>query len=143
MSYCTLEDLKKKLEPGRLIELTDTVNNPPSTIDAGMVSRAVQDADSIIDSYLSRRYAVPINPVPPSLRQASAIMAIYSLYVFRSADPEVWRKRYEDVIGWLEEVSTGTAELDGTDSAPGPAVDTTAGFSADERLFGRDNLEGF
>jgi len=103
----------------------------------------VQDADATIDSYLARRYQTPVNPTPAVVRDASATIAIYYLYVFRALDPDVWRRRYEDTLSWLEKVAGGEVNVDGVSAVASPAHGGAEGAEADERLFSRDSLKGF
>ncbi len=143
MPYCTLDDLKKKIDDARLIELTDTVNNPPTTIDTARIVQAIQDADAFIDSHAAGKYNVPMTPVPHVVRDCSATLTVYFLHLFRSLEPEVWRNRYEDATKWLAKVANGQVQLDGVIQEPDPSGDNVASFTADERVFSRDTLKGF
>ncbi len=143
MSYSALDDLKKKIDPDRLVELTDTTNNPPTTADTVKTDRAIQDADALIDSYVSKRYMVPLIPTPLMAREASATVAIYYLHVFRGLDPDLWRRRFEDTVSWLGQVAAGAVNLEGVTAEPSPSTGSVADFSADDRAFSRETLKGF
>ena len=124
MAYATQADMVKKYSEQQLVELTDRAEELTGEIDGDILSAALDDASALIDSYLRRRYALPLSPVPAVLRNVCATVAYYELHRGRYADET--RKAYDDVMGYLSQLSAGTVVLDvaGTEptSAPAQAV---------------------
>jgi phage gp36-like protein len=107
--------------------LTNLDNPMAATIDTVPLDRALTDAAALIDTYLVRRYALPLSVVPQVLIPYSLDIARYRLDRIR--DREDVRKRYEDAIKWLESVRDGKNFL-GTDVATNEMVAATATVSA-------------
>lgn len=138
MAYSTKEDLLKQISKERLVELTD--DEATGEIQEAPITKAIQDSDGEIDSYCSKKYAVPFDPVPDVINKLSIDISLYNLYSRRqNLSNEVITKRYDDAIKFLKDVAKGQAEI--TDS-PSPTVDSgQAGqFSANERIFTRDKM---
>jgi phage gp36-like protein len=88
-------------------------------IDADVVADAINDADSVIDSYIGQRVSTPLTVVPRSIQSVSAGWAVRVLRRNRnkgmsSPDDLAADKRDED---WLKLVSEGKASL-GIDPPP-------------------------
>jgi phage gp36-like protein len=141
MSYCTEDDLKKKIDEAVLIQLTDTTNS--DQIDSAKVDRAIRDADALIDSYASKMYKAPMNPVPHLVCELSATLAIHNLHRFRSIESPVWSEAGEKAIELLTQVSKGLVTLEGAIQEPKAAddVSSTSTFSAQDRRFSRELLK--
>ena len=79
MAYSTLNDIEDQISEEKLAELTSDDGDP---VDETVVTKAIVDADSTIDSYISKAYSVPvmIMPVPPKLNQLSVTIAVYKLF---------------------------------------------------------------
>jgi phage gp36-like protein len=107
--------------------LTNLDNPMALTINTVPLDRALTDAAALIDTYLARRYALPLSVVPQVLIPYSLDIARYR--VDRIRDREDVRKRYEDAIRWLESVRDGKNFL-GTDVATNEMVAATATVSA-------------
>lgn len=118
---------------------TDTVYS----VDTAKVDEAIAKGDGIADIYYGQVTEVPIPaPVPAIVEQNSVIMAIYWLYMRRSAVPEIWRDNYKDVMALLKDIATGKAAI-----GPVTAAEVAAGqestISSGERVFTRDKMKGF
>jgi len=141
MPYCTLDDLKKKIDESVLIQLTDTTD--AGAVDTQKTDRAIRDADALIDAYAGRVYRVPMNPAPHVIADISATLAVANLHRFRSIDSPVWREAGERAVAFLTRVAEGTVTLEGVVAEP-PAADdasSSATFTAQDRRFSRDLLE--
>jgi phage gp36-like protein len=87
VAYSTLTTIKS-LQPEKiLLQLADDtgagafVETPTPNVAMQNVTSAIVDADTVIDSYLSGRYEVPVSaPVPTIVRQISANLALCNLY---------------------------------------------------------------
>lgn len=140
MAYCTQDDILQQLSPDKLIEVTSETGD---AVDPDIVTRAIEDADATIDTYCQGRYTVPLDPVPPRIREVSVDEAIYNLYSRRDdAIPDLRKDRHKEAIRFLEKVSEGKIEL-GT-STPAPAnTGNTVGITCNGRIFTRTKMKGF
>jgi len=138
MPYCTQDDLIKELSEVTLIELTDDTGAGVVTV--ATVTDAIKDADSEIDIYCSR-YQVPFNPVPDIIGKLSQDIAIYNLHSRRPGMPENRKKRYDDAIKFLTNISKGIISLDVSviESVSHDGVKV----SSEDRVFTRDTLKGY
>ena len=142
MSYCTLDDLKMKVDERALIELTDTTGS--GQVDATAVERAVRDASAMVDSFAGKHYKVPFNPVPHAVSDAVAALAARALHRFRGLSSPAWEKAADEAMAFLEKLSEGKAALDGAVQKPAPSddVSSTLAFTGPGRVFSRDLLKG-
>jgi phage gp36-like protein len=143
VGYCTKPDILKSISDEVLIQLTD--DNSVGTVDDAKVTGAIEKADSIIDGYCGKRYAVPFSPVPNLVRDMSVDLAIYNLYGNRQGAPDYWEKRRDDTIAFLKDVSKGTATIGDASAAgiSGESSDNSVDISSADRVFSRDRLRGF
>ena len=140
MSYATKQDLIDRFKEPELIQLTDS-SGDAGAIDDTVLSRALDDADAEIDTYLVARYALPLPTVPRVLVNAACDIARYRLYEDRSTEHVT--KRYDDAVKLLRMVSEGKVSL-GLDT--NQQATTTAGgpqFDSPGRVFTRDSLADY
>lgn len=124
--YCNLPDLINRFGERELIELTD--RNQDDAIDTASTDAAMEDAASIIDSYLLVRYCLPLASVPVVLRNYACDIAMYNLWnLRRMGDIETIRTRYEDAIRWLERVRDYKAEIIGAKAKPAVSAEPVEG----------------
>ncbi|MFQ5765414.1 MAG: gp436 family protein [Rhodospirillales bacterium] len=122
MPYSTQSDIQKLLTPQQLVQLTD--DDRDGLADAAVVTEAIAQADGVIDSYLARRYTVPLTTVPAVIRAASVDIGIWNLYARRSIANESREKRYNATIAFLRALADGKATLGIT---PAPATTEEGG----------------
>ena len=128
MPYCIQTDILEQITEDELIQLTDDAG--AGTIDATVVTRAIDDADAEADTYYATRYDVPLSPVPAMARKLSVDLALYNLYSRRlSIVPEERQRRYDAGVRYLRDVSKGIVSLGAESPAPdsdgGPVATTT------------------
>lgn len=108
MPYATTADLIATLGAKRYAELTDptywNADNP--TFDRG--ADALERASAEIDSYLSRRYALPLGQVPAVLKVLACDIAFCRLW---ETPPDDVTARYDKAVKWLEGVADGVIGL--------------------------------
>lgn len=108
-SYCVRADL----------ELNSDVT---SDLDPAVLDDAIAKASALADSYLASKYTLPlIAPFDPSLVQQVAAIATYRVmkrrgYAPMSADNDPIRDGYKEAVKWLQDISSGKAEIQATDS---------------------------
>ncbi|MCV0424664.1 MAG: DUF1320 domain-containing protein [Roseibium sp.] len=143
MAYVTQQNMIDRFGEKELIQLTDRTNLPATTIDATAVAAAISDAEKIADSYMAKRYALPLNPVPDVLIPIVANIARYYLYGEHAEKDSAVTRNHKEALAWLKDVAAGTVQLE----AEGVAADQPTGgqvqVSAPERIFTRDSLEGY
>lgn len=139
--YATLQDVQDRIGERELIALTDRSDPPLGVVDATVVERALADASAQIDAYLAGRYTLPLNNVPAELRRMAVEMGLYHLQSLRPlGDIEDTRKRYEDCLRFLRELSDGKRSLGLSDGSLPAATQAQAGvtMSSADRVFRRD-----
>lgn len=143
MAYATQQDLIDRFGEEDLIQLTDRVNLPASTIDADVVTAAISDAEALADSYLAKRYQLPLDPVPGVLTKTIADIARYFLHGRRTDKDDPVTRDYGQALAWLKDVARGLVELDAAGNAPDQSGDGQVQVSAPTRIFSRESLEGY
>lgn len=81
--------------------------DPSNTDD--VVAVAINDAKDLVESYIGKRYALPLPIIPTSIRRALAVVARY--YLYKDKPSEQVQKDYDDVISWLEKLADGKVVL--------------------------------
>jgi phage gp36-like protein len=148
VAYCaqddTHDDLLAQISEAELIQLTDDAAT--GEIDTDKVDRAIADADAEIDGYLGKQVAVPISPVPPTVRKWSVALAIYNLHLRKGWDmapDHVRRLAYRDAVAAMKEYAAGRLSLGVDDPDPAPSDSDKVQVSGPEQVFSRDSMKGF
>jgi phage gp36-like protein len=122
MIYATLADLVARFGETELVQLTDTTNVPPRTVDAARVATKIDDAAAFIDGYVGQVYRLPLagcaKPIaggfeyvaPPVLTRLACDLARYYLYDDLAPESEVYR-RYKAALKELEAIADGGVQL--------------------------------
>ncbi len=110
MPYSTQADLLNQLTEAELIQLTDDAGS--GAINAAKVTRAIADADALIDSYAIGTYDLPL-VVTDRVRALSVNLAIYELEKRRRRIRDDTRQAYGDARAFLKDVAAGKASLAG------------------------------
>ena len=147
MNYATVDDMTARFTERELIELTDTENIPPSTVDTPRVEVKLGDAQAFCDGYVGQVYrlplqgcakppAVPGGPTeyvaPPVLTRLVCDVARYYLHDDLAPENEVYR-RYKAAVKELEAIATGASMLSCPwGGSPGQLVGTDAQSGGDE-----------
>ncbi len=141
MPYCIQDDLLKLIPERDLADITAEAGDIP---DATVVAEAITAAGGEIDSYLGKRYQVPLAPVPDQVKALAVDLTLYRLYSRRSLAPEVRRQRYEDAIRFLKDVAQGRAVITGATGLEEPSVQQeVTEVSSAERVFSREKMRGW
>lgn len=108
--YCTQTDILLQIDQTTLMNLTDDTGS--EIVDSDILTRAIDDADATIDSYISAVYATPLVVVPDTIRKLSVDMSIYNLYARRSDTlPDVRKDRQSAAIKMLIRIADNTISL--------------------------------
>lgn len=147
MAYAQQSDLVPlRITQTELVQLTCDDNT--ATVNAVVVSAALDEASGTVDSYCRSRYVTPLQP-SDMVKARTLDIAVYLLFSRRRGGlqpTELVRQRYDDAIAFLKDVAACRASLDqpaGVQSAQtsigGPEIS-----ERDRRLlFSEHNIEGF
>jgi phage gp36-like protein len=147
MACVTNADIEQRLGSDTYVQLTD--DDGDGTADSGVVNEARIGAEGEVDSYLARRFQLPIDlSAHPDI---AGVLASFTLdlieYRLRSRRPPVPKDavdRHAQAIEWLKGVADGTIELPST---AGPAASTARGpvatTTGDERVLSREELSDY
>ena len=79
------------------------------------VSDYIAFSEGIVNSYLSRRYAVPVQAsdgsVPNEIKDACYVVLRYKLMYRRTMVPQEIVDEYESTMMWLRDIASGRASL--------------------------------
>jgi phage gp36-like protein len=115
--YATAEDISLRLDQRTLLDLTD--DDGDDAADSTVLEAVLTDADGVIDSYLSSRYATPLSPVPTLLCKLAADLAIAALFARRRETiSSEHATRAEQALVVLRSLAEGEMVLCGTDQVP-------------------------
>lgn len=106
MSYCTQTDILLQIPEAIIARLTDDSASLSPSIDSDKVTRAIADADALIDSYCESSYTVPFETVPDLIRKISVDLSIYNLYSRKESIPAERKERHTTALTLLDEVAT-------------------------------------
>ena len=114
MAYATVADMTTAFGSDELITVTTPAGVDRTNIDQGKVDAACAVASDEIDSYLRRRYAVPLTTVSPKLLRTCCVLARWALWSQTNDAPsDAMRADRKDAIAWLVALNAGSVTLDG------------------------------
>jgi phage gp36-like protein len=144
MAYCTQSDLSASVESTLLVDLTDDLG--AGSIDAAKITRAIADADSVIDGYARGIYSVPIPiPLPTLIRKLSVDLSLYNLFSRRGSAFELpaWiETKHKDAMSMLRDIRDGKIDL-GVEPPPSESTAQVADYSGNDQLFNASTMEEF
>lgn len=115
MAYATIQDMIDRFGQQELCDATSTLDRERGSMDVERINRALEESSAVADSYLQRRYALPIRPRQLSLVRAVCALARYELYQGEAVDPsDKIRIGRKDALQWLADIGAGRATLDVT-----------------------------
>lgn len=136
MMYASVQDMRDRYEN------LDVLLRQPETDDLNekKLTRALNDAGALADSYLSAKYALPLAVVPQVLVQHCCAIAFYYLCDQQPSDQA--RDRYREALTWLREVKSGSIPIGVDEAGSAPESDDLPQMQAEAPVFGR-NQKGF
>lgn len=142
MTFATKQDLIDRFGSTELVQLTDRVNRPPTTIDDTVVAPALGDASALASGYVGKRYRLPLAEIPPALVKATADVARFYLHGNRAEKDGEVERGFKLALAWLKDISNGVAELDIEGVVPAQPAGGSVQMDAPERLFSRRSMRG-
>ncbi|GEC14289.1 gp436 family protein [Nitrobacter winogradskyi] len=141
MTYTSQADLVERFGARMLLDLTDRATPPAGEIDAGVVTRALEDTDAAINGFLLGRYRLPLPSTPPMLRDIAQAVAIYKMH--RDVVSEKIRLDYLDAMKLLGQIGTGAVRLDIAGVEPASSGASGVQTIDRERELTPESLKGF
>jgi phage gp36-like protein len=142
MAYALLTDLEERFGVDEINQLSDRDNDGVN--DVGVVDGALDDATDEINSYLARKYTVPVVSVSANLKKTCCDIARYLLH--GDAATEEVEKRYKRAVAWLNDLASGKAVLtDASGVVTAIAGTSTSGVKSfsNDRLFTDESLASY
>lgn len=142
MTYVTKQGLVDRFGAAELIQLTDKTNMPPREIVDVPVNQAIVDAVAMVDSYIAKRYDLPLKVLPPVLAKNAADIARYYLHGESAGEDSIVTRNFAAAVSWLKDVSKGTVLIDVGGEVPGQAGGGSIKANPSTRVMRRDTLKG-
>lgn len=124
MSYATEDDIVALYGPDALVVADRNGDGIP---DHAAIARALELSSGEIDTYVGRRYSLPLAPLSQGsaahLTQLCVDIAVYRLALSRDTGIAEHRTRYEDALTVLTKIADGRVSLL---LLPQPATDGAA-----------------
>jgi phage gp36-like protein len=145
MSYASLTDLQERLGGAVYVQLTDDVGT--GVPDEDVAGEALGGAEGEANSFLARRYAVPVETaeepeVAALLKSITLDLAEYRLHSRRSSVPQDVRLKREAAVRWLQLVAAGQAVLPTRrEQAGNPALAFAGEMVGSPRVLTRKELD--
>ena len=127
MAYVTRSDLVDRFGE-------DEVAQRESMLPAGAVDKAIADASATADDYLAGRYAVPVVPVPDTLKRLVCDIARY--YLLGDSAEDEQRRRHGDALTALRDIGAGRRRF-GVEPVAGGGAAATVEIASSPRVFRR------
>lgn len=143
MPYATKQDLIDRFGEQELIQLTDRINKPASTVNDTVVDTAIADATGVADGYLAKAVKLPLNPIPASVTKVTADIARYFLHGKSAEKDGPVMTAYLQAVAFLRDVADGRAQLTDAGAETPAAGGGSVRASAPARVFTRDSLRSF
>ncbi|EGU0147648.1 DUF1320 domain-containing protein [Vibrio parahaemolyticus] len=139
--YATKQDL---LDRDSQMLWNFAVDRDTNTLNDTWINQALDQADEEIDSFLGRRYVLPLPMVPGILNKIAIIIAFYWLADRDQQATNLLEERYKMQLETLREISNGKREL-GLPTIEAPqesSVGKVELVQDNERQFTRKSLKG-
>lgn len=140
MAYITATDMIQRFGEPEMIQLTDR-ENAIGVVDTTVLDAVIADAQAEVDSYISVRYAMPLAVVPDIIKSCTSDVARYKLY--DTEIPEVVKKRYDDALRFLRDVSARRAALDKDVNGAEAPANNGVKVSHKASVFNDNSLDGY
>jgi phage gp36-like protein len=108
MAYATPSDLIQRFGAAEIESLSTRVGG--GSADPAVIADALADAEATINSYVGRRYRLPLGEVSARLTRVACDLARRYLYSVRPTDEVIAAEKR--ALDWLRDVSSGAAVLD-------------------------------
>lgn len=113
MAYATVDDMIAQWGEAEMIRLSSPEGQLDELVVTARVELALADVSAVIDTYLRRRYPVPLEaPIPVEIVRAAKILARYDLSTGEQKTPgSAVRAERDDITAWLKGIAEGKIDL--------------------------------
>jgi phage gp36-like protein len=120
MAYASIDDMVQRFGEAEMIRASTPDGAEAVAIVPPKICAALDDASAIIDTYLRKRYRVPLDVAPAEITRACCIIARYDISTGgqRQAAEQVEKDR-DAIMSWLGKIAAGSVVLDLKEVAPG------------------------
>lgn len=113
MAYASVADMIDRFGQAEMIRMTTPDGAEMVGVVSEPIDRALDDASALIDTWLRKRYRMPLTVAPPEIRRACCLLARYDLSTGGGRTPaDQTVKEREETIAWLRSIGAGNALLD-------------------------------
>jgi phage gp36-like protein len=123
-AYATQADLVERFGSRELAQLTD--ETAAAAPDPAEISKALDEASSLIDGYLGSRYTLPLSSVPTMVRKWACDIARCALWKDRAMPDSVVVANRDLALSQLKDAARGAIVLSGVD---GVATASSGGYA--------------
>ncbi len=141
MAYCTQAELVERFGTNFLIELSDRGDTPAVAIDSDLITRAISDADAMIDGYLKPIYSLPLVSTPNQITDLSLSIAIYKAHGNVVSDKI--KEDYKTALMQLKDIGMGRIKLDVAGVEPEGSGSSEVITNEKDQVMSADTLKGF
>lgn len=115
--YCTQDDVEDAADGlHNLIRVSTRDGEDGTAVNVARVDKAINEAQTEVDSYVAKRYAVPLGTVPDTVRFVTSRVAFFRMLGRHVSPGDI--ERYDRDVKWLEGVSEGKIALGVTNPPP-------------------------
>lgn len=138
MAYCTQADLVERYGEVELAQLTDQTAG--TSVDAAQVTKACDEATSLIDGYVSGQYVVPLTPVPTVVRRWACVIARKFLWGDKATPDGTVTADYTEAMKQLRDAGAGKMALPDATGVQAPLSGGLIAVEAPDEVFTDDLL---
>lgn len=138
-NYIALEDLDEYLSDKVVQQLTD--DDGSGFKNTAIVDEAITGAEGVIDSFLSRRYDVPLASPPEVVKEMAVQLAAYRLHARRMRVPADIKDLRDQAMELLKDIRDNKQDLEGVTSDTDNITEVE--FTDNDRIHDRDEWKGW
>lgn len=111
--YASIRDMVTRWGEAEMIRVSTPDGAEMVAVHAEPIERAIGENSALIDTYLRKRYRVPLDVAPHEVRRACCILTYYDLCTGGQKQPsEQAGKDRAEVVTWLGRIARGEVLLD-------------------------------
>ena len=144
MAYITNADIEERLGAQTYVQLTD--DDGDAVADVGVVDEARLGAEGEVNSYLARRYRVPIDlaahaELADLLATITLDLVEFRLHSRRPPVSDAVLQKHRHALQWLQRIVDGTIDLPSLSELPaGDVRGLQADWTSAQRTLSREEL---
>jgi phage gp36-like protein len=114
MAYAAIADMISQFGLNTMIRMTAADGEELTQVNTTKANTALINVSAVIDSFLRKRYQVPVTAALPELNTAAVFLAAYDLAFGGDTEPtEPMRLKQKQLMEWLGSIRDGKTVLSG------------------------------